>query len=69
MDVGVDGLTNLELGVALVQQDVNDIELVDVAVLLEFLADLCANGGDGEVQGVHCLDLRALNTRGGRWHG
>jgi hypothetical protein len=34
--------------------------LVDVAVLLEFLADLCADGRDGEVQRVHSLDFGRL---------
>lgn len=28
---------------------------------LEFLSDLCANGGDGETEGVHALDLGGLN--------
>lgn len=54
----VEGL--LELGVALEQQDVDDAELAHVAVLLELLADLCADGGNGHVQGVHGLDLRGL---------
>ena len=40
-------MTHLELSVALVQQHVDDLQLADIAVLLEFLADLCANGGDG----------------------
>lgn len=52
--------TNLELGVTLVQQDVNGLDLGDVAVLLEFLADLCADGGHGHAEGVHGLDLRGL---------
>lgn len=54
----VEGL--LELGVALEQEDVNDAQLADVAVLLELLADLCADGGHGHAQGVHGLDLRGL---------
>jgi hypothetical protein len=29
-------------------------------VLLELLADLCADGGHGHVQGVHGLNLRGL---------
>ncbi len=54
----VEGL--LELGVALEEQDIDDAQLADVAVLLEFLADLCADGGHGHAQGVHGLDLGAL---------
>lgn len=52
--------TNLELGVALKQQHINDRQLADVAVLLKFLADLRADGGYGHAQGVHGLDLRGL---------
>lgn len=55
----VDG-TNLELGVALVQKHIHDRQLADVAVLLELLADLGADGGYGHAQGVHGLDLRGL---------
>lgn len=54
----VEGL--LVLGVALEQQDVDDAELAHVTVLLELLADLCADGGHGHAQGVHGLDLRGL---------
>lgn len=52
--------TNLELGVALVQQHIHDRQLADVAVLLKLLADLGADGGYGHAQGVHGLDLRGL---------
>ena len=54
--------TNLELGVALEEKNVDNVQLADVAVLLEFLTDLCADGGDGDVQRVHCLDLGGLNS-------
>lgn len=52
--------TNLELGVALEEQDIDGGKLADVAVLLEFLADLGANGGHRHVQRVHGLDFRGL---------
>lgn len=52
--------TNLELGVALEDQNVNSRELADIAMLLELLADLGANGGYGHVQRVHGLDLGGL---------
>lgn len=45
---------------ALEQQHINGAELLDVAVLLEFLTDLGSDGGDGHVQGVHCLDFGGL---------
>jgi hypothetical protein len=44
------GGTNLELGVALVEQDVNNGNLADIAVLLELLADLGADGGYGHAE-------------------
>lgn len=47
----------LELGVALVEQNINDAQLANVAVLLELLADLGTDDGYGHVQGVHGLDL------------
>lgn len=54
------GQTDLELGMALVQKHVDGLDLADVAVLLEFLANLGADGGYGHAQGVHSLDLRGL---------
>lgn len=54
----VEGL--LELGVALEEEDVDDAQLADVAVLLKFLADLCADGGHGHAQGIHGLDFGGL---------
>lgn len=54
------GETNLELGMALVQQHINNIDLTDVAMLLKLLTDLGADGGHGEVEGVHCLDFGGL---------
>jgi hypothetical protein len=54
------GGTNLELGVALVEQDINNGDLADVAVLLELLADLGADGGYGHAERVHGLDLGGL---------
>lgn len=52
--------TDLKLGVALVEQNVHNGQLADVAVLLKLLADLCANGRNGHVQRIHGLDLRGL---------
>lgn len=45
---------------ALVQKHIHDGQLADVAVLLELLADLGADGRYGHAQGVHGLDLRGL---------
>lgn len=45
---------------ALEEQDVNSGELANVAVLLELLADLGADGGYGHVERVHGLDLGGL---------
>ena len=45
---------------ALVQKHIHDRQLADVAVLLELLADLGADGGHGHAQRVHGLDLRGL---------
>ena len=53
----------LKLGVAVVDEDVGSLELGDVAVALELLPDLGANGGDGDVEGVHGLDLGGLSSR------
>lgn len=49
---------------ALKDQYVNNRKLVHVSVTLEFLADLCADGGDRDVKGVHGLDLGGLNQAG-----
>jgi hypothetical protein len=49
--------------VAVVDEDVGGLELGDVAVTLELLPHLGANGGDGDVEGVHGLDLGGLNSR------
>lgn len=53
----------LELGVAVVDEDVGGLQLGDVAVTLELLPHLGANGGDGDVEGVHGLDLGGLSSR------
>jgi hypothetical protein len=50
----------LEFGMAVVDKDVDGLELCDVAVALELLPHLGANGRDGHVQGVHGLDLGCL---------
>lgn len=55
-----EGQTDLELGVALVKKHINGFDLGNIAVLLEFLADLRADSGYGHAQRVHGLDLRGL---------
>jgi hypothetical protein len=50
----------LEFGMAVVDKDIDSLELCDVAVALELLPHLGANGRDGHVQGVHGLDLGCL---------
>lgn len=42
------------------QQHIHCAPLLDVSVLFEFLTDLGADGGDGDVQGVHGLDFGRL---------
>ena len=51
----------LKLGVAVVDEDVGGLQLGDVAVTLELLPHLGANGGDGNVESVHGLDLGGLS--------
>lgn len=46
---------------ALVQQHINDIDLTDVAMLLELLTDLGADGGHWDIEAVHCLDFGGLH--------
>ena len=53
-------VTDLIFSVALEEQDIDDAQLAHIAVLLEFLANLGADGGHGHVQRVHGLDLRGL---------
>lgn len=53
-------MTNLKLGVAFVQQYINDVYLTNVAMLFELLSNLGPNGGHGDVETVHCLNLRRL---------
>ena len=47
---------------AVVDEDIDGLELCDVAVALELLPHLGANGRDGHVQGVHGLDLGCLES-------
>lgn len=47
---------------SLLEQYIDDGELLDVALALKFLSDLCADGGDGDVEGVDLLDLRDLGA-------
>lgn len=51
---------NLKLGMTLVQQHINNIDLTNVAMLLELLTDLGTDGGYGKIEGVHCLDFGGL---------
>ena len=46
---------------ALEKKNIDDGQLVHVSMAFEFLADFGADGGDGEVDGVHCLDFGGLN--------
>lgn len=50
----------LELGIRLLQQNVDGLQLLDVSVALELLARLGANLGDLDVELVHLLDFRSL---------
>lgn len=52
--------TDLELGVALEEQNIHHAHLVDVTVLLKLLADLGTDGGNGHVQRIHGLYLGRL---------
>lgn len=52
--------TDLKLGVALEKEHIHYLQLTNIAVLLELLADLGADGGHGHVQRVHGLDLGGL---------
>lgn len=45
---------------ALEKEHINNLQLANVAVLLELLANLGADGGHGHVQRVHGLDLWGL---------
>ena len=45
---------------AFVDQDIDGLELCDIAVTLELLPHLGADSRDGHVQGVHGLDLGSL---------
>lgn len=47
---------------AFVDQDVDGLDLCDVAVALEFLPHLGADSRDGHVEGVHGLDLGSLDS-------
>lgn len=60
--------THLELGVAVVDEDVDGLELRDVAVALELLPHLGPDGGNGHVEGVHGLDLGGLVFAPSRQH-
>ena len=59
----------LEFGMAFVDEDVDSLELCDVAVALKLLPHLGADGRDGHVQGVHGLDLGCLKSCASRQPG
>lgn len=44
------------------QKDIDGLQLLDIAVSLELLSHLCANGRDGHVERVHLLDLGGLRS-------
>lgn len=58
----VEGL--LIVHMALGQQNVDRLEIIDVLVLLVSLADLCADSGGRNVGSVECYDFRC--SSGGR---
>ena len=59
----------LELGMAFLDENVGGLELRDVAVALELLPHLGADGRDGDVQGVHGLNLGSLESCASRQPG
>ena len=52
----------LVLLVRVEEKDIDGLQLLDVAVSLELLSHLCANGRDGHVERVHLLDLGGLKS-------
>lgn len=50
----------LVLLVRVEQEDIDSLQLLDVAVSLELLSHLCADGRNGHVERVHLLDLGSL---------
>lgn len=56
-------LTNLVLGVVLHEKHIDDALLVHEPVLLELLSHPGAEGGDGEGDVVHGLDLGGLGGK------
>jgi hypothetical protein len=54
------GISHLVISIALVQQNIDNGQLVDVAVAFELLPDAGADGGDGVRDTVHGLDLGRL---------
>lgn len=52
--------TDLVLCMALEQQNVNNTQLLDIAVFLKLLANLRPDCGYREIQGVHGLNLGGL---------
>ena len=44
------------------QKNIDGLQLLNVAVSLELLSHLCADGGHGHVERVHLLDLGCLDS-------
>lgn len=55
---------------ALCEEDVDGLEVIDVLVLLESLANLCSDGSCWEVCSVECYNLwsRSVGIRASRWN-
>lgn len=56
------GWSHLVVDVGLGDQNVGNVELVDITMPLKLLSYTGAEGGDGERDGVHGLDLGSLIT-------
>lgn len=52
--------TNLELGVALHEQHIDCLYIIDVSVFLKLFSHFRSDSGNRHVEGIHLLDFRAL---------
>lgn len=53
-------IAHLEFLVGVEKQYIDSLHVLHVSVPFELLSDLCAEGGDWKVEGVHGLDLGCL---------
>lgn len=58
--ISIGRIAHLEFLVGVEKQDIDSLHLLHVSVPFELLPDLCAEGGDWKVEGVHSLDLGCL---------